>query len=351
MIVLTIVTFVLILGVFILVHEYGHFLIARLFKMKVEEFGFGYPPRLWKKQYKGVVYSINGVPFGGFVKILGMDAPSSEAGSFSHRKIWQRILVIIAGIAMNFLLAIVILSVAYSIGTTPLILDPANLPGQKSSQILIGEVFKDSPAAKAGLQEEDSILGFAKIEDFQNYIRQNRGQSINLQIKHKRQVKNLQIIPSDNPEAPLGISLFSLTEVKMSPGWAIVTASRETIALSGALLKFIGKFFADLFTHGRVPSSVVGPVGIFVLTGEAVKFGLSAVLQLAVLLTLNLVWINLLPFPALDGSRLLFLIFEGLSRRKIVKMEVENLIHTIGFILLILLALAITYRDIMRLVK
>lgn len=344
-----------ILVVLILSHELGHFLIARATGVKVKEFAFGFPPRLFSVVKNGTRYSFNLIPLGGYVSLLGEDEANKEPGSYYTKKVWQKILIVGTGVVMNFILAIIVLAIGFTIGMTPLVSDPATMGGEKTSKVMITEVMTGSPAANIGIQMYDILNGFDSASDLQEFTRSNAGQTVQLSIQKNGQTKNLQVTLGTG-EAPLGVGVVSITKVKLPFSQAVKVAVIEvgrSIAVIFQVLWMIIKSLFTTGTAGEAGAGVTGPYGIYNFTGVTIKLSqslksISPILQLLAILSINLGIINILPFPALDGGKILFLGLEGIFRKRVVRQEVENLIHTIGFILLIILLLAITFRDILR---
>lgn len=351
MLFLTIVIFILILGALIFVHEFGHFAAAKICKVKVEEFGFGFPPKIFGIKRGETVYSLNWIPLGGFVKMLGEEKESKSPRSFNMQSIPKRLFIIIAGVTMNYLMAIVILTIGFSIGMLPIISNPTDLGGAQSTEVIIAGTIKNSPAEKAGLIAGDIVTGFSSIGDLQNYTKEHKGEKVDLNIIRSHQKELISINLSDNVDTPMGVALVQATKVKLPFFKALKTAFTESGKTIEAIFKFLYKFFHDLFTGKKVANEVAGPVGIFTITKQAVKLGFTYVLQFMALLSINLAVMNILPFPALDGGKMLFLVAEGIRGKRVVRMELENLIHWIGFTILIALIILITYNDIMRLIK
>ena len=351
---LTIIVFIVILGVLIFVHEFGHFAIAKLTGVEVEEFAFGFPPRLVSWKYKGTIYAINLIPLGGYVKLLGEEGEDEVSHikspkAFVNKSVATRIYIVVAGVIMNFILAIFLMTIGFSIGMTPLVSDPSTMTGIKESQVMVTQVLAGSAAAKAGILTNDILNGFSSITDLQTYTHAHAGQTVNLSVLTNRQIKEVSVTLSTDLASPLGVSIASITKVKQPVGRALVTSVSETGKAIGALFSFLWGIIKSFFTTGHAGAAaegVVGPVGLFNFTAQALKIGWIYVLQLVVLLSINLGIINILPFPALDGGKVLFLTLEGIFRRKIIRQEIENIIHLIGFALLILLLIAITFRDV-----
>ncbi|PIP28888.1 RIP metalloprotease RseP [Candidatus Kuenenbacteria bacterium CG_4_9_14_3_um_filter_39_14] len=370
---ITIITFIIILGSLILVHELGHFITARMFKVKAEEFGFGLPPRIfglvkndhgkWRyvgprtkaEDYKKTIWSVNWLPFGGFVSIKGENGDhQKDVDSFGSRKIWQRSTIMFAGVAMNFILCFVLLAIAFMVGI-PSLVDDVTDPSLNASQekVQIISVAKDSPAAAAQIAVGDIILKIngqpvATIQEVKDKISVSPNQEMDITISRANQEITQKIIPvSSAPDQPaqVGVGLVKTAIVRYPWYQAIYKGAETTLALTLAILKAFAKIIGDLITGQQMETEVAGPVGIAVLTGQVVKLGLSYILQFAALLSINLGIINLLPIPALDGGRLLFLIIEKFKGRP-VKQSLEARIHQIGFVLLMCLMAFIILRDI-----
>jgi regulator of sigma E protease len=346
MLALTILVFILILGLLVFVHELGHFISAKLSGIKVEEFAFGFPPRLICVKRGETDYCINAIPLGGYVKMLGEDAADGSPKSFSSKKPRIRLAVVTAGVIMNFVLAGVLFSIGYSVGMTPISLDPEKLIGEKNTQVVVAEVFDNSPAKSADIQLGDLILGYKSLADFSSFTKAHLGQTITVNLKRKGAEITKTVTVSQNPDTPLGVGIADIPIVKMSVGPAIVAGFKEMALTTANIAKLLGVFLVNLFRTGSTGGEVSGPVGIFKVTGQAVRMGFGYIIQLAALLSINLGLINILPVPALDGGRAVLIIAEGIFRRKVIKAEIENFLHLAGFVVLIILILAITAKEI-----
>jgi regulator of sigma E protease len=325
--------------------------VAKLVGVKVKEFAFGFPPRLVSVVKNGTRYALNAIPLGGYVSLLGEDEAVQEKGSYYAAKIWQKIAIVGTGVVMNFVLGILVLAIGFTIGMTPLVSDPATLSGQKTSQVMIVEVVPDSPAAKIGLTTGDILDGFSSPSDLQNFTKEKAGQKVQVTVIANNHKETRDVTLGQN-DAPLGVGVVSITKVKQPFFSALKTATIEVGKSVGAVFVALWMIIKSVFSTGsagEAGQSVVGPVGIFNFTSEALRIGWIYILQLLAILSINLGIINILPFPALDGGKIFFLALEGIFRKKIVRQEIENLIHTIGFVILIILILAITFRDIIRL--
>lgn len=357
---ITAIIFIIVLGVLVFVHELGHFIFAKRAGMKVEEFGLGFPPRIWGIKKGETLYSLNAIPFGGFVKILGEDGDErGNPRSFASKSVSPRLLVIIAGVAMNFFLAVLLLMVTNFFGLRIGLIDDktASLARDKAVQII--EISKDSPADKAGLKLLDEVSGFklngsfkavSNAEDVQNFVRENSGQTMTIVIKRNKEITEKEIIPRVNPPAgqgALGISL-ALTGVVSYPWYeAIWRGVYDAVILT--MNTVIGYFilFKTLLLKGKLIADVSGPVGIATLTGQAARIGINYLMQFTAMISINLAVLNIIPFPALDGGRALLIIIEKFKGSPLNK-KVEQLVNTVGFALLIALMVYVTTKDIIR---
>ncbi len=345
--ILPIFIFLVTLGILIFVHEYGHFLAAKKAGVKVLEFGFGFSPKLFSWKRGETKYSINALPFGGFVKLYGEDHSESGPGSFHSASVARRLVIVLSGVLMNIVLAVLILAIGFSIGMAPVASDPESLGGQAKEQVVILAVLPGSPAERAGLKTGDVIQGFASATAIQEFTRSNRGQAVALTIGEANQ-KIIEVALGDTEDAPLGVHVSSVSIVKLPIHKALIAGIKETGNIVRSLVRFVVGFFTNSSMRQDLSEQAVGPVGIYIITERAIDFGLNYVLQLVAILSVNLAVINILPFPALDGGRAIFLAAEGIFGRAVLKRKYEGLVHTIGFALLVALLLVLTYRDIVR---
>lgn len=360
---LTILTFILILGILVFVHEFGHFVSARKMGVKVEEFGLGLPPRLFGIKKGETIYSLNLLPLGGFCKIKGESGEYiKDEDSFAYKKIWQRFIILTSGIAMNFLLAILLLSIGFLIGL-PQVLD--DLPqGAKISdpKIQLISILKESPAEKVGLRVGDTILSiddqeFKETKEIQEYIAKKSGQILKIKLKRGKEIFEREIIPDPSlkdqetgkeEKGIIGVGLVKTGIVSYPWYKSFWYGLTVTFSLVIQIILAIGFLIKDLILRQPLSIDVAGPVGIAVITGQVVQLGFIYILQFTALLSINLATINFFPFPALDGGRVIALGIEKI-RRKPNNPKIENFIHNIGFIFLLTLIILITLRDINRL--
>ena len=358
--VITILIFIIVLSVLIFVHEFGHFVVAKRAGMKVEEFGFGFPPRLWSVKKGETTYSINWIPFGGFVKIFGEDGRGDkDPRSFASAKARIRVAVVVAGVLMNFLLAVVLLSIGNAVGLRVGLIDEIQTKQAKDVKVQIIQVAASSPAEKAGLLILDEIIGFRVngketpikgVEEVQDFISRNKGREITIVLKSGSQQKEKTLTPRADPpagEGALGVSLAATGVIKYPWHQAIGRGAMDSVsALQVTAMGYAG-IIKSLFTTGKTGAEISGPIGIAVITGQAARLGFSYLLQFVAIISINLMVLNIIPFPALDGGRLLFIGIEKL-KGKPVSQKIENAVNTFGFALLILLMIYVTTKDIVK---
>lgn len=372
---MTILIFILVLVALIVVHELGHFVAAKLFGMRVDEFGIGYPPRaatLWK--HNGTEYTLNWLPFGGFVKIYGEDGdePQKEetpasvekhrGEPFNKKPYWQQAVVLVAGIAMNILFAWVLLTGTLLVGM-PRALSDAERMKAPDAALMVANVLEKSPASLAGLKEGDRILkasyedktylSNAPDEAFTTFIAQSNGAPITLEVERTGETFSLTvrpdtgIVPSEPERFAIGVAVGAVGTVPVSLLEAPIEGAKLTAEVTTQVALGLFHFFSGLFTFSADLSQVSGPVGIAGAVGEASATSIVALLSLTAVISINLALINLLPVPALDGGRLLFVIIESITRRPIPA-GIAGTLNTVGFALLILLMLVVTANDVWK---
>jgi len=355
----TIIIFVVVLSLLVFVHELGHFLTAKKMGMKVDEFGFGFPPRLFGIKKKGTIYSINWIPLGGFVKIKGESGEHrTDPDSFAAKPVWRRFLVLVAGVAMNLILAFVLLSAGFMAGL-PSVIDE-NVPASahiSDEALRIMSVAEDGPAALAGISNGDKLVSidgqsFTEPEAARTYIGSNAESGIEVVyesradgIEYKKTIEAAHI-ESINITG-IGVGMAKTGKVSFAPHEAVWRGVTFTATLTYEVIKAFGGLIKSLVVEQKVTVDLSGPVGIAVLTGEAASLGIVYLLQFVALLSINLAVVNILPLPALDGGRVLFLIIEKI-RRKAVSQKVEAVVHNLGFLLLMTLVVLVTYQDFVK---
>jgi regulator of sigma E protease len=342
-----IVIFLLLLILLVLTHEIGHFVSARLCKVKVEEFGVGFPPRIWGFRRGETLYSINAIPLGGFTKMLGEEDPTQK-GSLASKSIPARILVLCAGSLLNILLPVLLFAIAFMI--------PHNIVVEK---VLIKEVAAGSPAQAAGIQAGDRILQIngRQIQnrgDLSYQIQLNLGNDTSMLVQKPDSTATTVVVrPRWSPpqgQGATGVQLTysdNTTAVESMPFWVAVPNS---ITHSWEILVLFKNEVVSWFARNTVPQ-LAGPIAIAQLTGEVYKAGISPLLEFAALISINLGVFNLLPFPGLDGGRLIFVLLEWVRRGRRISPQREGLVHLIGFATLIVLILVISYFDVSRIIS
>jgi len=350
----TLVIFLLTFTAIIAVHEFGHYITARLLGMRVLEFAFGFPPRLFALRKGGIDYSVNAIPFGGFVRILGQDdfaihqEGEGEPDSFTSKPWWMQAIVLVAGVVMNMILALVVLTAAFAMG------------GQAATgDVRVAEVKEGSPAEAVGIRAGDLVrqVDDVKIRDSQElvrYTRAHRGVEIALVVERNgRPMPALRAVPRSDPpegEGPLGIVLIDVT-APVSGGLpsAIGSAWTLTLDIVRQIAALPGQLLAGRQGPGDTAPEIGGPIEILRVTGQVSQFGVAALLRLVGVLSINLAILNIIPFPALDGGRLLFVLIGGIFKKRLSP-QVEALVHAAGFVLLLGLLVLVSIADIRRVI-
>lgn len=359
---LTALLFILVISVLVFVHELGHFVMAKRAGMKVEEFGFGFPPRVWSKKSGETVYSINAIPFGGFVKIFGENGDGrTEPRAFGSKGFWPRMGVIVAGVVMNFVFAVPLLMAGNALGLRVGLFDEATATIARDVKVQIISVTADSPAQDAGLLAMDEIRGFRtsegtlvttkRPEEVQTFAHEHAGQDVRIVVARGSDVQEYPISLRANPPAgqgPIGIAL-AMTGVVRYPWYqalwrGIVDAG---ILFANTLIGY-WLIIKSLFTDGAMLADVSGPIGIATLTGQAARIGINYLIQFVAMISINLAVLNILPFPALDGGRAVMLIAEKIKGSPL-RHRTEALVNGVGFAILLVLMVAVTVRDIGKL--
>jgi regulator of sigma E protease len=331
----------------VLFHELGHFVTALLIGVKVEEFGFGLPPRAIGKKIRGIMYSINWLPIGGFVKLAGEDESESDHVTVKNRKQYffgrskkERAAILLAGVFMNVVLAVGITTFLLTQGVQ-----------ETAGRVQIESVSQGGPAQIAGLKVNDVIAHFKTTQDLITYVTHHEGQPVTFTVLRGTQTLSLTLVPRKvypKDEGPTGIAISDL-ETHVYP---LSQAPIEAVKINGVraweMVTGIGMLIGKLFQLKPVGADVSGPIGIAVITGQVFKFGWKAVLELMSIISLDLAVLNVLPIPAMDGGRLAFVVLEKFIGKR-VKPAFEQSTHQIGMIVLFILIILISINDILRL--
>lgn len=374
--VLTIIVFVFTLLVLVVSHEFGHFITAKRMGIKVLEFGFGIPPKIFGKKVGETEVSLNWLPIGGFVRLLGEDETDKKAlndpRSFAAQPVGERIAVVVAGVIMNFVLAAILFWIvlgAQGFKTDVPLLTNYHFVGvnqTNETSVILSNIAKGSPAQSAGIKDGDQVLkvdntNIINGRQFISVTKQYLGKPITLTLEDQNNnIRTVTLTPRVNPPAgqgPLGIALSDFTVAHLNfatPGEKLGAGLTYSYNLTVYSVQILAQVIStSLKTHSTqlVSESVSGPVGLTTITNSILQGSspLLPYLSFVALLSLNLALVNILPFPALDGGRLVFLLFEALTRKK-VNPEVERWVHTVGMAILLGLFILVTYSDIQKLV-
>ncbi|MBP9710688.1 MAG: site-2 protease family protein [Candidatus Pacebacteria bacterium] len=360
---MTFIIFILILVALILVHEFGHFIVAKLSKIKVEEFGIFFPPRLFAIKKGETEYSFNWLPFGGFVRIFGENhnENASDPRSFASKPRYTQAAVVVAGIVMNILFAWLVLSLGYMVGL-PSAADRADAGQVSDVKTMITAVLPDSPAAKAGILAEDVVktVGtgmiapqtFETADDVQSFIAAHGEESIILTVLRDDEEKTFIARPVEGfveGRKALGVQLGDVGVLKLPVHLALVQGAKLTYEMTVGTAQGLASFFVQIARGVADFTTVAGPIGIVNIGAGAVTDGFAAAVVLTAVISINLAIINLLPIPGLDGGRLLIIAVESVLRRPVSK-KITMALTLAGFGLLITLMLVVSYHDIVRLV-
>jgi regulator of sigma E protease len=356
--ILTIITFVAVLSLLVFVHEFGHFITAKKSGISVEEFGFGFPPRIFGVKKGETLYSINWIPLGGFVKIKGEAGEHAhDKDSFANKGAHIRLAVLVAGVIMNVVLAWFLLSLGYLIGMPQAIdTDLSKFARVADAKVQVVDVLDGSPAAKADIQSGDTIVSVggtavSTIDAVRALTGAAAGTSERFVVSRNGATLQKDITPAvldeTDKQPAIGVELVTTGMVSYPIWMAPVQGAVATYTFGSDIVGAFAGLIGDLFARQKVAVDFSGPVGIAILTSEVAAMGIRYLIQFTALLSLNLAVINILPFPALDGGRVLFLVIEKV-RGRAVSRRIENAAHNIGFAVLMLLVLVVTYGDLIK---
>jgi regulator of sigma E protease len=375
------------LSVLVLVHELGHFLMARWNGVRVEEFGLGLPPKIWGKRIGETEYTLNALPIGGFVRMYGEEATfaenqsesqklkvkSEEARSFAEKKPWQKFLIVVGGVMMNLVMAILIFTVVYSI---------LGVPEERNEVKVIG-VAKGSPAEEVGLKEGMVIKEVAgekisKPNELIEKVAKFKGKEVELTVgvhgnapvqkgvggntpvqgeaKNDESLQKIRILVRENPPAGEGSMGVAISNVEMvKPHWwelhkGVMAGFKEALFWGKVIAGGVGSMIKSL-VGGQVPKDISGPIGMYQATSQIKQTqGLWALLHFFGVVSVNLAVVNILPFPALDGGRIIFVLYEMLTRKK-ANPRLEATINNVGMLVLLTLIVLITVGDVVRIMR
>jgi regulator of sigma E protease len=344
------------LSLLILGHEAGHFLVAKMFGLKIDEFGFGFPPRIGAIKKGDTEYSFNWLPFGGFVKISGErgefamqdELKNGSAGKaaaihddkhlFFNQAAWKKSLIVLAGVIINFIFGWILLSIVLMVGTP--------------QTLVISAIQPDSPAAQVGIMPGDVVRGYASSQSFIDYINAHRGDQITIAVLRDNKKVDFNVTPrvtTSPDQGPVGVELEEGGSPREAPLPAIWDGLQSSVILFGLTLAAFWQLIAQLFEHASLLPGVVGPVGIVGIAEETGKIGLMYLIQLLGIISINLAVVNLIPFPALDGGRFLMVILEKIKGSPVPE-KFEAWVNGVGFAMLLILMVLLTVRDIKGLI-
>lgn len=361
--------FIVILVVLILAHEFGHFIVAKLAKIRVDEFGIGFPPKIFSFGRGETKYTLNLFPIGGFVKIFGEDGESGKvpeiekARSFVGKSKFVQAAVVAAGIIFNIILAWLLISGSFTAGLAASSRSVAPGTPFENARLVIEGVVPNSPAERAGLLVKDEIIAITTNKDSlqignltpesaRDFIASSEREKI--AVSYKRGGENMTAfaepekgIAGDRPA--IGVIMDMEGEINLPIHQALWHGGRTTVFYTAETAKAVGNFFKDILYGQADVSSVMGPVGLVGLVGQVYEFGFLNLLIFTALISINLAIINLIPFPALDGGRLLFILIESIKGSPI-KPKIARIANALGFVILILLMILVTWHDIANLI-
>lgn len=345
---ITILAFLFVISLLILVHELGHFITAKIFGVTVISFSLGYGPKIFSTFWRETEFSIRMLPLGGYVKMAGMEGNLIEGYQevqtppkkrFDQKPLWQRSLIVTAGPVMNFLLSIFLVSLVFGIAGAP------------TGGLVVSEVLPGGPAEKAGIQPGDVLLAVNSqpIQDLEKVVQiisSQGGKSITLTVRRSGQELDFAVVPEWNEEEQRALIkvIFGRENQKLNL-WQAFLKGTQTVT-NWFVLSFIGILYTIL---GKIPFEATGPLGIAQMAGQAASFGFLNLLMFSAVISVFLAIFNLMPIPVLDGGHLLLFFYEKI-RKKPLEAEKIGFIYLIGIIFIFLLAIFVTYQDVMRMV-
>lgn len=358
MLIVTILIVLFSLVALMALHEWGHFIVAKKCGVRVDEFGIGYPPRIWGKKIGETVYSINLLPFGAFVKIPGEEREIKGPRTFHNQPIWQRILILLGGVVTFWIIAFIIFSVIAGVWGLPTAVSSQQA---ENAQVQVVKVAEESPAKEAGIEMGDVIvkMGMEKekptkienIKGVQEFVHSNAGEKVSVYLK-RGEIVEKKLTPRENPpegEGAMGVALANVARVKSPWYQAPIKGAKVTAQQTYRIPVVLGDVIGRAIKGKEVKKvKVAGPVGIGEMMGGALKVGVDRYLMFIGMISVWLALFNVLPIPALDGGRILFLLIEGVRRKPIPK-KIEQKTNTFFFLTLVLLMVIVTVKDIINL--
>jgi regulator of sigma E protease len=346
---LTILIVLIGLSLLILGHEAGHFFVAKMFGLKIDEFGFGFPPRIGaiKPKKSETEYSFNWLPFGGFVRISGERLNKDETTStaragdkrlFYNQPAWKKSLIVLAGVFINFIIGWLLISIVLMVGTP--------------QTLVITGIQANSPAAAAGIESGDVVKGYTNSQSFINYIDAHEGQPTQVEVLRDDKTMTFTVTPRINPPAgqgAVGVELEAAGTAREATLPALWDGLLSSLVLLWLIIGTFGQLIAQLFIHAQLLPGVVGPVGIFATAEETANIGIMYLVQLLGIISINLAVVNCIPFPALDGGRFVMVIIEKIKGSPVSE-RVESWVNGAGFAFLLVLMVLLTVRDVSGLI-
>jgi regulator of sigma E protease len=368
---MTVILFIIVLVLLILTHEFGHFIAAKATGMRVDEFGIGLPPKAWgfKPKKSETEYTLNWLPFGGFVRIWGEDMDEESAADtgkddgrqFGKRSKWAQAITLVAGVTANIIVAWLLLSIGFMSGLPMSVESAPESARVEDAGLTIISVLEDSPADRSGIMPGDVIVALttnthalqniAFTSDVSDFIAAHGDEEITMLYKRHDEHGSLVVVPEKGiveGRPAVGISMDMIGTVKLSFFSALWEGVKATWGLLAMVAVGFWHLITDIFSGAADLSSVAGPVGIAGMFGNATEFGVAYVLYFVAFISANLAVLNLLPFPALDGGRLLFVLIEKI-KGSVINPKIAGALNSIGFAALMLLILVVTWQDVARL--
>ncbi|MFT5359644.1 MAG: regulator of sigma E protease [Candidatus Paceibacteria bacterium] len=372
--ILLIIILVAVLAVLILVHEFGHFIVAKRNGIRVDEFGFGFPPRAKKLfHWKGTDFTLNWIPFGGFVRIFGENPADPELSgskpkdSFIAKSRWTQARVLLAGVFFNILLAWFLFALSFVMGVPAIVSSSNSLYRHMESgqELVITDVLQESPASKAGLVPGDIVSNISEAREvreypnlddfaFSGFIKNHPNELLTIQYTRDGRENSVALKPVvgvlSQDFASIGVATALSGNLQLSVPRAIWQGGKSTVKVFFETTRGLASIIGGIFTSNDTPvlEQVSGPIGIAGIVQDSMSEGFTSILMLVAIISVNLAVLNLVPFPALDGGRLLILIVEGV-RKKTVSPKIVMWINAVGFFVLIGLMVVVTISDIIKL--